>query len=371
MSLCCNVLQLAALAMPFSSETRRLSWSQHFANYYWSFALFISEFWGGAVFVFVGDSLPNQSNVRNALLMGNHSGGLDFLSGVSVLNRVGIGCGRMMTLMKESLKFAPMAGWTSLLQGSLFLKRSWKTDQKLMTKKLEQMSHGEFPRPWWIGIYPEGTRITPKKREASQAFARSKNLPILNNVLLPRPKGFQFILEKTRQSVSDVFDMTIAYDPVPLYFRDIFLRGQVRTKFIWIHCKRYSIDDIPESNEEIEKWLLQRFVEKDQRMEIFKQKQMFPGRRHFYFFDEFKLMSNFALWTMIFDTFIFWKWGLYAGIFALFLTIYTALLATARGKETKAKLAEVVQGQQNELAELIAEEEKISKRIDEIESKAK
>jgi hypothetical protein len=58
------------------------------------------------------------------------------------------------------------------------------------------MEDGTFPRPFWVGIYPEGTRITPKKWKESITFAAEKGLPQLNNVLLPRTKGFVFVAKK-------------------------------------------------------------------------------------------------------------------------------------------------------------------------------
>ena len=44
-------------------------------------------------------------------------------------------------------------------------------------------------------LFAEGTRFTPEKHEVSKEFARSRGLPILKHHLVPRTKGFNFILK--------------------------------------------------------------------------------------------------------------------------------------------------------------------------------
>lgn len=127
--------------------------------------------------------------------IGNHTSTLDFTNGVVLTTKVdGLGCGRMMTMMKQSLQLLPTVGWMHTLQGSrkivfraishatyttsgsLFLKRNWEVDHKALDQKLKDMATGTFPRPFWIGVYPEGTRITPSKKEASHKFAEKRGM---------------------------------------------------------------------------------------------------------------------------------------------------------------------------------------------------
>ena len=60
----------------------------------------------------------------------------------------------------------------------------------------------DFPRPFWIGIYPEGTRLTPKKKAESDEFALKKGLPPLKNCMHPRTKGFVLLRESYVTSVA-------------------------------------------------------------------------------------------------------------------------------------------------------------------------
>lgn len=46
----------------------------------------------------------------------------------------------------------------------------------------------DFPRPFWLALFVEGTRFTPSKLLAAQEYAASQGLPTPRNVLIPRTK---------------------------------------------------------------------------------------------------------------------------------------------------------------------------------------
>lgn len=46
----------------------------------------------------------------------------------------------------------------------------------------------DFPIPFWLALFVEGTRFTEAKLQAAQEFAASRGLPVPRNVLLPRTK---------------------------------------------------------------------------------------------------------------------------------------------------------------------------------------
>ena len=86
----------------------------------WDLWVFILEVWSGCDFVWTGDEFVKR---ENAILIGNHSGGLDFVPGIVVTSRTGVGCGHMMTLMKKSLQYMPTIGMITL---SLSLLHFWE-----------------------------------------------------------------------------------------------------------------------------------------------------------------------------------------------------------------------------------------------------
>lgn len=46
----------------------------------------------------------------------------------------------------------------------------------------------DFPQPFWLALFVEGTRFTQAKLEAAQGYAASAGLPIPRNLLIPRTK---------------------------------------------------------------------------------------------------------------------------------------------------------------------------------------
>lgn len=50
----------------------------------------------------------------------------------------------------------------------------------------------DFPQPFWLALFVEGTRFTQAKLLAAQEYAASTGLPIPRNVLIPRTKVHTF-----------------------------------------------------------------------------------------------------------------------------------------------------------------------------------
>ena len=169
-SLLTNILQLLSHTLLFLPPTTRLSLAQHLANAFWLLFPFATEVHSSIPLLLTGGA-PVEGD-GGALLIGNHAPGLDFPVGCSVsFLPGGPGVGRLLVLMKQSLSFYPIVGWTHVLQGSLFLTRRWESDKRQIDNKMSEILDPAFPRPFWIGVYPEGTRITPDKKAASQSFS--------------------------------------------------------------------------------------------------------------------------------------------------------------------------------------------------------
>jgi lysophosphatidic acid acyltransferase / lysophosphatidylinositol acyltransferase len=230
-----------------------------------------------------------------------------------------------MMMMKKSLKFVPWIGWTHFFQGSLFLNRNWEKDQKALNKKFEEMNNGDFPRPFLIGVYPEGTRPTKKKLEESKAFLESRGLPMLNHVLAPRPKGFLFIMKNVRETCKYLIDATIVYEDVPMYALDLILKGRYQTKRIHIHTRVFNTADLPTDPKDLEMWLYNTFAEKDKLMAYWKQNKCFPGKKFSIPLETgifIKIMLAFYLLLALALGSLF---GWLYGVLGLLLTVYSIL----------------------------------------------
>lgn len=51
----------------------------------------------------------------------------------------------------------------------------------------------DYPQPFWLALFVEGTRFTQAKLLAAQEYASSLGLPVPRNVLIPRTKVVLFI----------------------------------------------------------------------------------------------------------------------------------------------------------------------------------
>lgn len=100
----------------------------------------------------------------------------------------------------------------------VFLERSWARDEITLKVLLNSSVHlvwavsvsyiyilkhfsvqlglqrlKDFPTPFWLALFVEGTRFTTAKLQAAQEYAAKNGLPIPKNVLVPRTKVSQFL----------------------------------------------------------------------------------------------------------------------------------------------------------------------------------
>lgn len=113
-------------------------------------------------------------------------------------------------------------------------------------------------------LYPEGTRFTSKKLEASQKFAMEKGLPVLNYHLTPRTKGFTASIPLMRGKPAAIYDIQIAFkpsDPVKPTMMNLLLGKPLEGH---MYAKRIPIEEVPEEEEAAAEWLQKLFQQKVQ-----------------------------------------------------------------------------------------------------------
>ena len=194
----------------------------------------------------------------------------------------------------------------SLLQGSLFLKRNWVHDELLLKKRLNDMNNiKQYPQPYSIGIYPEGHRITNKRRILSHQYAKEKNLPILNHVLIPRTKGFNYILKHLPNTITCLYDFTIGYEENGLNLKDMFLRADFTCKKVYISIKRIPIN-LLNNIDDPSIWLMNNFKKKDDILSYLLKHNKMPNKQinlgHYTHKEwKFKLSCYWLIYTIIFN----------------------------------------------------------------------
>jgi lysophosphatidic acid acyltransferase / lysophosphatidylinositol acyltransferase len=251
------------LVRPFSLAAHRRV-SVVFNGAFFLCGTFLLERWTGMRLVVYGEEVP--PGVATVCTM-NHISDVDMLIGVALLARYGPPFpGNAKAIVKSVLGHVPIFGWILRLGEFLFVTRSWEADRVRLLSDLKSLM--SYPFPVWFVIWPEGSRFTAAKQANAQEYARKMGYPHLTHVLLPRFKAFTSLLGVVRGSLDEVCDVTLMFDgSVPR--ADHILTGRSST-VIHAHLGRYKISSMPEGEKELESWLIERWQEKDRRIDAFK-----------------------------------------------------------------------------------------------------
>jgi len=130
--------------------------------------------------------------------------------------------GHIYIILKESLKWLPLAGTGMMFYGFIFLSRKMAVDQPRMAhrlKKLKTVHTGpggeQYLDPMWLLLFPEGTNLSGNGRAKSAKWAEKIGVKDPEHVLLPRSTGTYFCLSELKGTVEYVYDCTVAYEGVP------------------------------------------------------------------------------------------------------------------------------------------------------------
>ncbi|WOL12979.1 putative 1-acyl-sn-glycerol-3-phosphate acyltransferase 5 isoform X1 [Canna indica] len=219
--------------------------------------------------VFSGEIVHREERV---LLFANHRTEVDWMYLWDLALRKGQ-LGYLKYILKSSLMKLPIFGWGFHILEFIAVERKWEIDESTMREKLS--SFKDPHDPLWLVVFPEGTDYTEKKCIKSQQFAAENGLPILKNSLLPKTKGFFACLEALRNSLDAVYDVTIGYKHrCPTLIDNVF---GVDPSEVHIHVQRVLLDEIPISENEAAKWLVERFRLKDELLSGFTTLGYFPN----------------------------------------------------------------------------------------------
>ncbi|XWS43172.1 hypothetical protein CRYUN_Cryun16bG0080000 [Craigia yunnanensis] len=214
-----NLIQAVCFVLirPLSKNTYRKI-NKVVAELLWLELIWLVDWWAGVkIKVFADDESFNLMGKEHALVLANHRSDIDWLVGWVLAQRSDC-LGSSVAVMKKSSKFLPVIGWSMWFSEYLFLERSWAKDENTLKAGLQCLK--DFPRPFWLALFVEGTRFTQAKLLAAQEYATSQGLPIPRNVLIPRKK-------------------------------------------VHVHIKRFLMKELPETDEAVAQWCRDLFVEKD------------------------------------------------------------------------------------------------------------
>ncbi|GAB2218377.1 hypothetical protein Droror1_Dr00001599 [Drosera rotundifolia] len=250
---------LYVLVRPLSKDMFR-RFNKTVAELLWLELVWLFDWWAGMkVELHMDPEAFHLLGKENALFISNHRSDIDWLVGWVMAQRSGC-LGSTVAILKKVLKYLPVIGWSMWFSDYIFLERSWDKDESTLKSGFEQLR--DFPFPFWLALFVEGTRFTQGKLLAAQQYAISRGLPIPRNVLLPRMKGFVSAVKGMRSFVPVLYDCTVVIakdQPQPTMLR--IFKGQ--SSVVKVQIKRHLMHELPETNDGISQWCKDVFVNKD------------------------------------------------------------------------------------------------------------
>jgi len=159
---------------------------------------------------------------------------------------------------KNAIKFVPGVGWGMAFLDCIFLNRNWADDRSRIQASFKKYQKEKIP--FWLVLFPEGTRIRVHKLKTAAEFAARRGFPVPEHVLLPKPRGFAAALSGLRTEAKAVYDLSLAYsNGVPNLLQ--ILNGAATGARLDI--RRFAVESLPNQEREIAEWLRWRFTEKD------------------------------------------------------------------------------------------------------------
>lgn len=265
-----SVSALLPLRPLFPKVTYNLSSS--LAVTVWRWIQYIFEYHNGARITISGDKLPSG---ESAIVVCNHVAWCDFYMIQAVAERAGM-LSRCRYFAKKQLRWVPFLGWGIWGLGMPMVTRSWDRDRAELDRAFGGITKQLWPT--WLISFSEATRFTAKKFIASQEWATANDRPQPKNLLYPRTKGFITTVRHLRQAphMRAVYDLTIAYQHgdkwqvAPAMWETMSVPnlslGKQGYRF-HVHVRRFPLEELPETDSELAKWLEKRWVEKGEWLE--------------------------------------------------------------------------------------------------------
>ena len=262
-----NLLQLLSLiVLPFSRKAFRAI-NRWCADTWWGWCVTGAEKFYGTQVIFTGDDVAKR---ENALLIANHQQMPD-IPAIMKFCKTKDRLGDMKYFVKKQLKWVPGMGWGMQFLDCLFIDRDWASDREKIHRTFDRLVTGKVPVH--LVSFVEGTRFTLPKLEAAQTYAGEHGLPVPRHTLVPRSKGFTASVEGLRSHITAIYDLTISYEVgVPSLWQ--YLKGLV--KRIHVHVRRFPIEELPHSADDLRLWILARWDEKNELLDHYYATGEFP-----------------------------------------------------------------------------------------------
>lgn len=246
-------LLLTVVIRPFSRD-KALKVAEFLGSSWWALCHHLASL-HGMKYLYSGDELPQE---EEAIVVANHQTMADVLP----LFALGIKQKRLSAMKyfaKEELKWVPGVGGGLVFMEMLLVSRNWERDAERVRRVFARQVQRKG-QPFWLVIFPEGTRFTPAKLAQTKKYARQTGMDEPQHVLLPRPRGFAEAVCALRGVVPAVYDLTFRYPPGLATLWDALCGRLTR---IEVHVRRFPIETLPDDRRALADWLRQVWREKE------------------------------------------------------------------------------------------------------------
>ncbi|CAF0967516.1 unnamed protein product [Rotaria sordida] len=273
-----NLLQLlsACVIWPINRALYRKI-NYHLATIIWSQMTFVYQWWSNSdITVYIKPEDLEKMRQENSLWLGNHRYEVDWLLGWVITQRLGL-TGGSKIFGKQSLRILPIVGWCWYFTESIFLRRVWNKDKAKLERDIQRLVDN-YPKNYNFTLFLscEGTRYSNEKRLESMKVAREKGLPELQHHILPRTKGFVFVMKGIHKHITGIYDITVGFQtPKRPELSNLLIGQQCQAESF---IRRIPVSEIPYDDEEKSAQFIHKlFQEKDKIFEYFVQHGTFDG----------------------------------------------------------------------------------------------
>eukprot|EP00127_Corallochytrium_limacisporum_P000618 Clim_evm17s22 gene=Clim_evmTU17s22 len=237
----------------------------------WAQIIFLADWWANINVTFYGREEDFQLVSREgSIVVPNHCSDVDWLVGWIVGERRGM-LTTTKALIKKQALYLPLVGWSMWFLEWGFLDRNWDKDKETMDRTFRILK--EYPLPYFMTVFAEGTRQTPSKLKESQEFMKSKGYPVLKNVMWPKTKGFVTTVQHLRDNVGCITDVVFGFPEGKAPNLGKMMNGQGGEVHVYMNMT--PMKDIPKDDEGVKKWVENLYIEKDKKLEYFKKHEKF------------------------------------------------------------------------------------------------
>jgi 1-acyl-sn-glycerol-3-phosphate acyltransferase len=207
----------------------------------------------------INGEIKNPDDNKINIIIGNHISSLDWGIVLGILDKFNIT--DWYYVIKRSQIMVPSFGTLFGFDHDIKVKKNWLEDQEHFEKQIDKIKTGN------IIIFPAGTRFTKKKHKKAIEFSKKSNIPVYNNLLVPRTKGLWKLISylNKKDRLANIYDFTFV---IPKYLKkELFLDQILESdlgdtyaiiKKIQVPEKKY-LDDMNKFKE----WIFKFWMEKD------------------------------------------------------------------------------------------------------------